>query len=421
SYTKPIQASDLVFPNPIQSNADLALFAQRLLRPHIGRGVRALFIFTVVESFVTLLICAFLIFKRRQSGKFWLFTKRTTTFGTFIVPNTVTVLVCGVAAYLVAGIIFTAVIIGYGYDETKPFMEWLWVVPGHWVILDLAAFYSVYGFILSCSPKSPLCNSPLWTSLKRRWLFFPLPTSPWLMNGLVLIVGPAFMTTWITLMSYAGTTWYSHSKPLVLSFMSKLDDITPGQMSDAVDPALMGDARVVWASVLEVTRYVQLGLTTADVLMVMNWLALLAYGMANQANLVLHAYDMYPHDVPHPTVWSKFVFIMTKGRPGNTSEAAFGSFESTAGEIYQRTWKMTIFCLCQASMMLGSLPLFMGAIKILLIWGWKALYVEADITYCMNVSFVYVAIISICTCTYLVAYSTVITLDPLFKAVLGIH
>ncbi|PWY97722.1 hypothetical protein BCV70DRAFT_44580 [Testicularia cyperi] len=449
--------ADLVFPGPIETNSDLIDFFDRLMKPRLATSTMGMLVATEVECAVTLLVCGFLLLKKRQMGKLWLFAVRRSTYGSFIVPNTVTVLVGGVAVYLLGWLALVGVIVIYT-NQNAYMLDWLWVVPAPWIILDLAAYYSVFSFIVSSSPRSPLRNARMWTSMRQTWFFLPIPSSPWIMNALIVVLGPLFGFGIAASNALSGFRWYWHTKPLAVNLELKLAGIGAQEMSNIVDPQLAFEARLLWLELLKCWRLAEVGLILAGTLATFSWALLLAYGIANQANLILHTYDMYPnrhlrHCVTkrvysdlaerpashisttvssemdetcrqqHKSVFGKFIFLITEGRP-KASEADQAGNNATAGsstEVYHNTWKMTVFCLCQASLLVVALPLFIGAVHILTIWTWRSMRINADYGRSVNVLLVYVACISMTSCTYLAFYSTVITLDPLFKAVLGLQ
>ncbi|PWY97723.1 hypothetical protein BCV70DRAFT_233545 [Testicularia cyperi] len=464
-WLQPIRASGFVFPDAIETNDDLVRFSHHLLRPRIVKPVLGVLIFTEIESVVTICACILILYKKSQTGKLWLFQTRKSTHGTFVVPNTVTTLVAGTIAYIICYLMWGASVIHYYHSNPAEtfVLDCLWMMPGPWILLDLAAFYSIYGFVISCSPKSPIASSHMWTSFKRKWLFVPLPKSPWLMNGLILVLGPIFVAATTTLVGLSGHRWFTIAKPMARALSSKLAQLAPEAMQDAVDPILLEEAREMWAAMVRSWQMSEFALMCTDSLAIFAWIICLTWGLANQVYLVSHAYEMYPYrrapssgraaspewrsaskmsssgasstgtavedptdeactEKSHSSVWSRLWFLLTDGRPRG-SDVALKEGTSTSGsaETYQKTWKMTLFCLCQASLLIAGVPLFIGSAHILLNWAWPALAVKGDIATCLNVKMCYVAFVTFACCTYLVVFSSVMTLDPLFKAVLGLN
>ncbi len=114
---------------------------------------------------MTYLLCFFLLGKKKSLGKFWMFAKRQTPFGKIYVANAVFVLSIGVTAYLIVWDMTALVIASFSFANRSTF-EWWWVIPFPWLPLVLAVFVSNHGFMLACSPRSPL--APAGTSASRK-------------------------------------------------------------------------------------------------------------------------------------------------------------------------------------------------------------------------------------------------------------
>ena len=179
---------ELHFPYEMKTNAQLIEFSNLLLRPRPSQAVEALMMVDIVQSVLTLALCARVVIQKRRIQDLRVFTLRESPYGTFVVPNAVWVLLVGVCTYLLGWAGFCSYIV-FVQKTNRPLKEYLWFIPFPWLPLALPAFYSAYGFVITCSPRSPISNLRAHVAKHGglSWIHLPIPHSALVMNTLMIM------------------------------------------------------------------------------------------------------------------------------------------------------------------------------------------------------------------------------------------
>lgn len=165
-----------------------------------------------LECILTFVVCAFLLVKKKSVGKVWIFTRTESAFGTFLVPNAVLCLILGVAFYLVAWNFTAMIICGYSFAGVSS-LEWWWICPAPWWPLVMGAYVGVHGFVIGCSPKSPLSFLGPQSASAGKWYHLPVSKSPTVMNAILIVPSTLFTISTFGLVTMSGRSYY-HAKAL---------------------------------------------------------------------------------------------------------------------------------------------------------------------------------------------------------------
>lgn len=375
------------------------------------------------EVILTFLVCSVMLYKKRSLGKLWIITKRESHHGTFYVANAVFVLVLGVAAYLVSWDITALLIAVFSYTNLSS-MRWWCVIPLPWLPLVLGAYVSIHGFTVGCSPRSPLSylspHHPSASSTTRwKWYYLPVPKSPVVCNltlflpcvlfiistvGLVVMSGQSFIHAEALLQQLLPVEFQQHFKTMAGNFYATFpDDET------MATEQLVWAARRIAAAHFEIHRYVCINLAVFAACAYGLFIPCVIYGLPNLNSLVDHVCSLLPAPLP-PTCkrfFPKLWHLVTEGKPQkgeNTSHL-----------------KMTVLAVTYIAILVVCVPAFAWLPVFVIADSYPKRVLAGDIRDSMSNAVLAVSVITILSCTFVAVFCTVATLDPLFRAAIGLN
>ncbi|GAK63289.1 uncharacterized protein PAN0_003c1493 [Moesziomyces antarcticus] len=376
------------------------------------------------EVVLTLIVCGIMIIQKRSYSDVWLIARRRSAYGTFYVANALVTLIIAVALYLFAWGIACVFNVTYSFAKLSA-LEWWWSIPLPWYPLLAGSYISMHGFILGCSPASPLSiNSGSNSSNgRRKWYFLGVPKSPLVVNLALFVPLVVFTITTFTLVGFSGTSYY-HAKrlshqSLPASFHSHLQEAAfePhrfGNDSTLASDELIWHARVVAAAYIESHRYVCINLAFFAASAILLWIPCIAYGTPNLLVLVEHACSRCPDPLPSTcnSYLRKLWFLVTKGKP--TSE------KSTVHHNLA-TWKMTFLAHIYVWILIFCVPAYAWIPMYIVGTAYPHVALTGDIVLTWQVAIYAASVVTTISCTSIAIFSTVATLDPVFRAAIGFN
>ncbi len=262
SLAHPVQPNHMVFLHRNQTRLQLANALSTAINVPLKPAVRDFLLASEVECILTFLVCALMIYKKQALGKSWIMTRRNSANGQFYVANAVFVLLIGVAVYLVAWntTALAAAIFSFANVST---LQWTWIVPLPWLPLITGAYISLHGFVIGCSPRSPL------TSINNRdeasrleWYYLPVVKSA-LVANLVLIVpcvlfsGSTIALTVVSANAYYGARHFAkHHLPA--DVLRQMSDHFATRSSTLPDADVIASDELIWMARHVAARYMEM-------------------------------------------------------------------------------------------------------------------------------------------------------------------
>ena len=421
SLWRSFEPNNMVFLHRGQTRLELVNALATVINLQIPTSTRIWMLISETEVILTFFVCAVMLYKKQALGKLWLITRRHSSHGTFFVSNAVFCIVTGVTLYLVAWDSTAMVILVFSYLRTSV-MQWWWVIPLPWLPLVLGAYISVHGFAVGCSPRSPLAAQN--EAARGKWFYLPIVRNAPAANAILILPCAAFISSTVSLVGLSGHSYY-HAKsfarhmlaPDVWTHIHERSAANPGSLLDA--DALASDelvwlARTVAAKYLQVHRYVCLNLVIFAFAAFVLYIPYLIYGIPNVMHLVDHTYSCYSQPLPasykhfHQKLW----FLLTKGRP---------SSKQTVMSVNLGTWKMTILAIIYMVILLACVPAF-GALPIFIVVDtFPHRVLAGDLGVTVHRAILAVSTITVLSCSFVALFCTVATLDPLFRAAIGLN
>ncbi|SPO28810.1 related to Dik6, novel virulence factor [Ustilago trichophora] len=427
SLLHPVDPSSMLFLHRNQTQSELVHALYIVMYAPTSRTLRNWLLASEFEVILTFLVCTIMLVKKKTLGKLWIFTRRRTLYGTFYVSNAVFVLVLGVAAYLVAWDLTAMIIASFSFAKVST-MEWWWIIPLPWWPLVVGAYVSIHGFAVGCSPRSPLSSfnaQATATHSNHRWIYLPVPRSSSLVNATLIVPNVLFSISTLALTSMSGHSYYvakaAAKRLLPEDILAHVRDAKnhgsvvafPGDQLPASDE-LIRTARNVAALYSETHRYVCINLAIFAACAVALFIPCVVYGLPNIVSLVDHACSRHPEPLPPScnSFFKKLYFLLTEGKPRT---------EASAGHLDISTWKMTILAVIYISILVVCVPAF----------GWLPMYIicasfpsrvsAGDFRNQISNAVLAVSVITILSCSFVAIFCTVATLDPLFRAAIGLN
>lgn len=375
-------------------------------------------------SIMAYCVCFWLIKKKKSLGNIWLFARRATPSGRYYLANSVLVLSVGVATYLVVWDLTALVIAGFSFAGRSTY-EWWWTIPLPWWPLIMGVYVSGHGFTLACSPRSPLASGggPALPKSRKRWIYLPLPKSPAVLNTSLILPGVLFTMTTLALTAVACRAFFRARESAELLIPAEImfqvtRSIAPpirfeGEEMLASDE-LIWAARRVAAAYMEVHRYVCIHLLVYAGTAYLLELPTLLFGIPNLVSLVDHACSRHPQPLPPSCkgFLRKVFWLITKGKPKS---------ENSTTHLNLATYKMTVMALIYVFMLATIVPAF-GVVPIYIVAAsFPAEVYKGNISPSICIATIAVSIITILSCTSITTFCTVATLDPLFRAAIGLN
>ncbi|SPO29008.1 related to Dik6, novel virulence factor [Ustilago trichophora] len=397
-----------------------ALF-QLIYEPESNRN-RIWLVSTEVEIVCSFALCFWLIGKKKSLGKIWFITKKDSPYGRYYVANAVFVLSVGVTAYLVLWDITAFIIAGFSFANRSTF-EWWWIIPTPWWPLVMGVFVSGHGFTLACSPRSPLAPHRSATQVHKRWIYLPVPRRPAVLNTTLILPCVLFTTATITITALSGRAFFraralAHdvipADIMVQVVRSAKPPITFDGEHLLASDELIWAARRVGAAYMECHRYVCIHLLVYAGFAYGMQIPIVLYGVPNLVSLVEHACSRLPEPLPASCkgFLQKALWLLTKGKPRS---------ENNTTHLNLATWKMTVLAMAYVSMLATIIPLF-GLVPIYIVAkSFPHEVKKGDISPSIRDATIAVSIITILSCTCIVLFCTVASLDPLFRTAIGLN
>lgn len=424
SLLRTITPDDMIFLHRGQTQEQLVKVLYNIMHAPQSRRTRIWLLTSEFEVIVTFLVCTVMLIKKRSLGKLWIITKRDSCHGTFYVANAVFVLVVGVAVYLVAWGVTALVIVAFSYAHLSS-MEWWWVIPLPWVPLVIGAYVSIHGFAVGCSPGSPLCSVKAQHShLGCKWYYLAIPNWPVLVNTTLILPCVLFFISAIGLVSMSGYHYY-HAKYLARKLLSleilheihalahnKAKPFAGDQL--VASDQLIYTARRVTAAYFESHRYVCINLAIFAAAAWALFIPCIIYGLPNIVSLVDHVCSRYPDPLPPncTAFFQKLLYLITKGRPSSSNNSA---------QINLATWKMTILAIVYVNILVFCIPAFAFVPIYIVAGSYPKGVLNGDIVPVMTTAAMAISLITIASCIFFALFCTVGTLDPLFRAAIGLN
>lgn len=422
SLSHAVDPNNMIFLHRGQTQQELIKALFKVMYVPQPRRSRIWLLASEFEVILTFLVCSIMLVKKRSLGKLWLITKRDSPHGSFYVANAVFVLVLGVSTYLVAWDITALIIAAFSFANISA-MEWWWVIPLPWLPLVLGAYVSIHGFAVGCSPRSPLSSHQGQQAAAQKWYYLPVPKWPMLVNTSLILPCVLFSISTFGLVSMSGYHYYN-AKALahqilpadILLQIHSLAHNASQPFANTFMPAsdeLVWHARRVAAAYLESHRYVCINLSIFAAAAYALFIPCVIYGFPNCASLVDHACSRYPEPLPPNCThfFRKLHFLLTKGKP--TSEHSYG--------LNIGTWKMTILAVMYMAILGGCVPAFAFIPVYIVAESFPHRMLTGNIESIVTNAVLIASLITIASCTFVAIFCTVATLDPLFRAAIGLN
>ena len=423
SLWRPVQASSMSFLHRNQTNAELvAILHKAIFQPEPPHN-RVWLIASACEGLLTFVLCAVLVHKKKSLGKLWLMARRESPYGTFFVANSILVLLVGVAVYLIAWDLTALIVAGLSYYNISSF-QWWWVIPLPWWPLVVGAYISIHGFVLSCSPRSPLSNlktiSP--ASSTNKWFYLPIMRSPAAVNTVLILPVLLFSISTFALVGMSANAYYAaeHLRDRILPIdiwhqverFSRQPSVTFEGGESLASDELVWISRVVSAAYFEVHRYVSINLVVFTAAAFVVWIPCMVFALPNLASLLDHACSRRPEMLPVTCKGPlrKLFFLLKKGR--TTSDKDTNILDAN-------TWKMTILAVIYVAIMCVCVPSFAMVPLFMVVFSWPQAVADGNIIAPLSGATIAISIITFSSSTFFAVFCTVATLDPLLRAALG--
>ncbi|GAC98230.1 protein phosphatase 2c [Pseudozyma hubeiensis SY62] len=421
----PIHPNSLIFLHRGQTRLQIANALSTLLHKPTSNVARIWLFASELEVIITFVVCAVMLYKKRGLGEFWAFKKRESQTGTFWVANAVFTLVTTVAFYLSVWGITGVIIASYSFAHIS-FMEWWWVIPLPWLPLAVGAYISIHGFIVGCSPRSPLSAFKSHTGIaaRHKWYSLPVFRSATLVNTILVLPCVLLLVSTVALVAMSGRAYY---RAKTFAFDSLPHDLLlqmghhargrAASMADADSLAtdeLIWTARLVAAKYMTVHRYVSINLIVFAFAAIYIFVLCLVYGIPNAMNLVDHACSRYPRPLPASctTYRRKLWFLVTKAKP---------TCDHSVTQLSIASWKMTILAVTYIYILTLCVPCY-AVVPIFIVCGtWPHRVQQGDLAAIINGAELTISVITFLSCTFVAIFSCVSSLDPVFRAVLGLN
>ncbi|SPO27980.1 related to Dik6, novel virulence factor [Ustilago trichophora] len=422
-----IDPSSMLFLHRNQTQSELVHALYIVMYAPTPRSIRTWLLVSEFEVILTFLVCTIMLVKKKSLGKLWIFTRRKSHYGTFYVSNAVFVLVLGVATYLVAWDLSAMIYASFSFAKVS-IMEWWWIIPLPWWPLAVSAYVSIHGFTIGCSPRSPLSSFNAQATVTRgnhRWLYWPVPKSSMLVNATLIVPNVLLATSTFGLVSMSGISYYTAKaaarRLLPADILAHIGAARshgsvvafPGDQLLASDE-LISTARTVAALYFETHRYVCINLVVFAACSVAIFIPCVVYGLPNIVSLVDHTCSRHPEPLPPScnNVFKRFHFLLTQGKP---------RAGASAGQLDITTWKMTILAVIYTLILVICVPAYAWLPMYIVCASFPSRVYAGDIRNQIGNAMLAVSVITILSCSSVALFCTVATLDPLFRAAIGLN
>ncbi|SPO26986.1 related to membrane protein Dik6 [Ustilago trichophora] len=366
---RPITPEELHYPYPMETNAQLIDFANLMLRPPPSKAVEVFMIIDIIQCIITLIGCAHVVVKKGRMRDVEIFKLRKSPYGTFIVPNAVWVLLTGVS----------------------------------------------YGFVLTCSPRSPISNLSGYGKLRKMHL--PIPHSAALMNTIIIAIGLVMVGWNVVITSLNG-----HQRNLTHMQGRNVYEILlrPSHTQAFLDAApteeMLTLVKLGWCDVMNVFRWCCIALGSFIMLVVMIIVLLAFWSIPNHLFLVDNLCSIFPDAIAekknHRNAWDNLVMLWRIGLPKNLKGVHYAAFK--------RTWMMTMVGHSQALLLLGGVVSFTVPPVFLFFVPWTNAYAGRSSDHQVMFIVAYVITVAFLLAGWITGLSATLTFDDIFRAVSGL-
>ncbi|KAJ1577068.1 hypothetical protein NDA11_004129 [Ustilago hordei] len=421
---RPIKPEDLVFPHEMNTNRDLLAFANLMIRPPPSKPVEIFMICDIVQCLITLFACTNVMVKKGRMRDFRIITLRKSPYGTFIVPNAIWILLTGMVVYLVEWTVFCTWIV-FVQKTNRPLAEWLWYIPFPWLSLAYSAWAAGYGFVLTCSPRSPISNllgrrKQEFSGSSLSWYHLPIPHSAWLMNTFFVSVTVAMFGYNIVVTAFAGKQLAStHERPRDIMALLFGQPFTHSEawLNDVPTQEMLDLVKVGWAAMMNVFRICCVALASYLVLTTMTIVVAFLYSVPNQLFLMDHLCRIFP-DVPAEQGMRKrsasenIKMLWKIGLPRNLKGPSYSAFK--------KTWMVTMIGHWQSILLLAAVSAFIVPPWFLFFVPWTNAYEGRSSDHQVMFIVAYTISVAFLSAGWVTGLSATLTYDEIFKAIAGL-
>ncbi len=288
--------------------------------------------------------------------------------------------------------------------------------------LALAAFYSACGFVLSCSPRSPISNLSTQRQIgqknsKLSWVHLPIPKSAWLMNTLmfgvgVLMCGYNFVITGLS--SHHRNLTHQRGRDLYAEVLSKQH--TQEWLDQAPTPELLAMVKLGWCDLLNVFRWCCAGLASYIILVGMIVFLVLFYSIPNQLFLIEHLCRIFPDHLPEkdlpPSILNDLRMLRKIGWPRKLKGSHYSAFK--------KTWMMTMIGHAQSILLLLGATSFAVPPFFLFIVPWNNAFAGRSSDHQIQFILAYTITVAFLTAFWITGLSATLTYDDIFRVFPGL-
>ncbi|KAJ9480319.1 hypothetical protein PHBOTO_003570 [Pseudozyma hubeiensis] len=420
NFFQPIPLDRLILPEWVKTNGDLLAFINLIIRPRPNKALLSYMMIDIVQSIGTAIFCAYVMLKKGRARDARLVTFRQSPYGTFIVPNAVWSMMIMITIYLLGWAGFSTYIF-YISVVDLPLLEWLFYIPVPWWPLAVGAFWATYGFVLTCSPRSPISNFAGKTrkgflTSRTSWMHLPLPQSAWIMNSFVVGV-TLFMFVWnLCTVTMGGRQRHlSHLRKKDL-YTELISGHHTQEWLDLPAPAqALHEVRMAWDDLANVYRWTCAGLASFAALVTLMISLLILYAIPNHISLLDHLVSIWPdqdaNERHRGSTFGNVCFLWKIGRPSKLVGKQYTAFK--------KTYMVTMIGHAQIFLILAGVTTFTLPPFYMCFAPWTDLiggvtterHVEFLVAYVISAAFL--------TAVWVTGLSALLTLDEAFRAVMG--
>ncbi|CDW97108.1 hypothetical protein [Sporisorium scitamineum] len=394
NFFKTIPLEQVHLPYEMRTNAELLAFANAYFRPRPSRPLEIYMICDIAQSIITFCCCSYVMLRKGRMKDARLVTLCQSPYGRFLVPN------------------FTH----------RPLAEWLFYIPLPWLPLALGAFYTTYGFVITCSPRSPISN----LAGKRRngllttrlsFMHLPLPHSAWVMNTFMLGVGIIMVVYNVVITSFSGRARnLTHQAQYDVYTQLLIKDHPQEWLDAAPSEETLLLVRMGAYGLMNVYRWCCAALASYVVLIVITVAMLVLYSIPNHIFLLDHLCRIFPDkDLEQPqnrTLLSNIKTLWKIGSPRHLQGPSYSAFK--------KTWMMTMVGHSCTLAILAGVLLFAVAPVYLIFVPWDNILHGRSTDHQVTFIIAYVIIIAFITAALAMAISATLTFDDIFNTVSGL-
>lgn len=422
SLAHPISPHSMQFLHRGQTEAQVIDILFKVIFVPETVGHRVWLLISQFECLLAIGISLILLIRKKAFGNLWLLSRRDSPFGSFYVTNAVFCLVLGVAGYLFAWVVTAIVIVVTSFVKVSSY-SWWWIIPLPFTPLVLGAELGLHGFIVGCSPRSPL--SPFSAAHRNQWNYLPVTKNAFVANAALFVPPVVFVVTTCVLSGFAGHTYFNAKhlarEILPADILSAIAATSHDRLDNPIFTATQASDQLIWASrrvaaaYFETHRYVCINLTVSAMAAFCIWVPCCIYGLPNSSSLVNYACSRCSTQPPSSYGYlRKSWWLVTKGRP--TEE----SIDSTNG-LTLNIWKMTLFAQGYIWLITYAAPGF-GMVPIFIVANSFPKQVKrGNISSTLRDSIIIVSCIIFVTCVFYIFFCRIISIEPLFRSAIGVN